>query len=705
MKFQKKLACAAIGSIFVSQPAVYAQTVLDPVFAEAVPYNAYSDSQALVSAGTRIPARQLESSRSVQAIGEKAIEDQGNANALQAMQRNVPGIGSNSNLAGNRSNFMLRGFNIHDNDGTKVDGQYNLTWADLDLFNIEQIQVEKGPNAAFGGKSDAGGHVNYVTKKADWTGRFDFFQTFSTDGSRAGSIQKNWAISDALAGRTVLSYGEGKNGALDGPNNTKDRLYFSQNFMANLGEATKLEVDLRHSYDKQNYGNSSQLMAIGSLPAQLKTGTNLASPFDRFNVEEDSVGARLVHDFNTELSWHSMAKFQRVDRLQQYLGPKSLAGPLLSATYNLSDSVKTYESYDNWLEWKRQILGKKNILIGGYEYTNADTEGWNRSSSSIYKINIYNPSFNGFAWAYGAQTKSASNVRTGGYYLQDRLFLSEKLILSGGLRYDEIKQSSVSYSSAGAVTAASEEKFGKSSGNVGVVYKFTPNMSVYADYATGFIPQNLSNSGVPVSSLLTAPPQSSTQKEVGYKYVDQRGYSLTAAAFEVGLTNLQTPDPANPALSIFTGEARSRGFELQGTAVLSGKLSAVVNYARVNATVVKDNPDSKGASNLGNRLASVPPVSYGAWLMWDDRMDGKPWGAGLGFNRVGERAGDLQNDFVLPAYTVYNASVYYEPWKNARLQLTLNNITDEKYYAGSNSRFNIMQGQPFAGMLSIHIKY
>jgi outer membrane receptor protein involved in Fe transport len=226
----------------------------------------YFSGDYVQTAGTRLPSKQLDSSRSITTIPDKAIVDQGDTNTNQVMMRNVPGISVNSNLAGNRSNFMLRGFNIHDNDGSKIDGQYNLTWADVDLFNIEQVQVVRGPNASFGGKGDPGGFVNYVTKKADWTNSFEVIQAVTGTGGYIGSFQKNFAINDALASRTVFTYSDDKNPALSG-DSKKNRQYFSQNFMAKLSDKTSLEVDFRHSSDKQNYGYTSQLPAVGNAPA------------------------------------------------------------------------------------------------------------------------------------------------------------------------------------------------------------------------------------------------------------------------------------------------------------------------------------------------------------------------------------------------------------------------------------------------------
>jgi iron complex outermembrane receptor protein len=118
-----------------------------------------------------------------------------------------------------------------------------------------------------------------------------------------------------------------------------------------------------------------------------------------------------------------------------------------------------------------------------------------------------------------------------------------------------------------------------------------------------------------------------------------------------------------------------------------------------------NNTPKQPSANAAYKSNPEAPTTYGAWLMWDDSYNAKPWGVGAGFNYVDKRAGDIQNDFWLPSYTVWNATAYYEPARNVRVQLTLNNLTNEHYYAGSNSRFNIMQGAPFTSMLSVDYKF
>ena len=681
-------------------------TELDAILVTANRSNPYSDLEAPVSAGTRIPTKPIDTPRTVQTVDQQAIQDQGDVTVAQAVMRNAPGINLNSNLAGNRSNIMLRGFNIQDNFGSRIDGQLNLTWADVDLYNIEQIQIVQGPNASFAGMSDPGGYVNYVTKKADWTNNGEVNVMGTTNGGYLTNIQQNYAINDALAGRTVLTYGDSPNAALNG-NTNKERLFFSQNFMAKIDSRTSLEFDYRHNQDNQNYANTSLLPAVGNAPAPINIKTNMASPNDQFNVKEDSVSLRFNHEFNDELKMVAMAKYQRDDRLQQYLNPSALSNSgLLKTSYAYTDTVKDYTSYDAYLMWSKPLFDMKNNLAVGTDYSYANTDGISKASASNYYINIYNPNFNGFNWQYGPQTSSNSTQAAYGVYAQDQLYVTDSLILSGGVRSDTIAQGGSTTTATGATTNLATNNISKASYNGGVVYKFTETTSVYADYATGFMPQSQSNAGPPVASSIYAPPLESNQKEIGFKFIDpNQQYSFTAAYFDLTMNNFVTPNPTNPVLSVYTGQVENKGIQLQGTAKLTKNLTGIANYAHINSAVTQDNKNSSGVSTVGNQLPSVAPNMANGWLMWDDYYDGHAWGIGGGFTYVDKRAGDMANDFWLPSYTTYNATAYYEPVKNTRVQLSLNNITNEKYYAAANSRYAILQGTPFVGMLSVQYKY
>ena len=135
------------------------------------------------------------------------------------------------------------------------------------------------------------------------------------------------------------------------------------------------------------------------------------------------------------------------------------------------------------------------------------------------------------------------------------------------------------------------------------------------------MPQSQSNAGVTVSSSAYAPPLIAKQKEVGFKYIDPgKGYSFTAAWFDLTLENFSTPDPSNTLLTVYTGEVRNKGIELQGTAKLTKNLTFIVNYAYTASEVTKDNPAANGTSNVGNQLASIAPNMANGWLMWGRSM-------------------------------------------------------------------------------------
>ena len=634
------------------------------------------------SLANKIPTADIDVARSVTTITSKAISDQ-NALTMSDVMKNISNIGTGSNLAGNRSNYMMRGYVVDENNGTKIDGQYSVQLEDFDMFNVERVQVLKGVDGGTYGKSDPGGFVNIVTKKADWTNSIDVANSVGNFGYRKNSIAGNAVITDNIASRSVFSYSDSANPALNG-NSEKERLFASQNFMVKLGQQTTFQLDFRHQNDNQNYGSSSQLPAIGNAPAPIDLRTNMSSPDDKFNVQDDSVGYILSSKFN-ELTFNQKFKFQSVNRLRQYLTPSALSNSgILSTKYTLNNQTRDTLTTDNSVTWGSALFGHKNNLIAGLDYVQENQKARDNSSASVYKIDIYAPNFSNFAWVGGPETDSFFTQKTGGIYTQDQLYLADNLILATGLRYNISMQSSSGYKDA--------TDYGLNP-NAGLTYKILPTVSLYTDYSQGFNPQSPTTTSPAPGGYI--PPQRSQQTEFGLKWIDSKYGSFNASFFELLLDNVATTNPLNLAQNIYIGEARNMGVELDSSFKIINKISILANFSSINSKVLKD------TLYAGNPLASVPNMTYGSWLMYDEQK----YGMGLGFNHISSRAGDPANDFTLPAYTTLDSAAHYDITKNIRLQVNLKNITNEKYYSGSSTRYSIMQGQPFTLMTMLDIKF
>ncbi|MEM9245425.1 MAG: TonB-dependent receptor, partial [Cyanobacteria bacterium P01_F01_bin.153] len=128
----------------------------------------------------------------------------------------------------------------------------------------------------------------------------------------------------------------------------------------------------------------------------------------------------------------------------------------------------------------------------------------------------------------------------------------------------------------------------------------------------------------------------------------------------------------------------------------------IANYAYANARITKDNRVEEGY-----RLFNAPRHSAALWTTYEIQSGSlQGLGFGLGFNYVGDRAGDNANTYEVDDYFLTNASVFYErgDW---RLRLNLNNIFDVEHItsAGNTRASGNIVGAPFTVVGSISVRF
>jgi iron complex outermembrane receptor protein len=156
---------------------------------------------------------------------------------------------------------------------------------------------------------------------------------------------------------------------------------------------------------------------------------------------------------------------------------------------------------------------------------------------------------------------------------------------------------------------------------------------------------------------------------------------LTAALFDITQQNLLTPDPTNILFSVQTGEARSRGFEVEARGNITREFEIVGGYTRFNPKVTASN-----SGDVGNYLPNVSieqAALWGKYTWYDGAMAG--FGIGAGVRYTGERYGDAANTIYIPPYTLVDAAISYDfgyrdpQLKGWSAQLNVSNLFN-KYY-------------------------
>ena len=107
-------------------------------------------------------------------------------------------------------------------------------------------------------------------------------------------------------------------------------------------------------------------------------------------------------------------------------------------------------------------------------------------------------------------------------------------------------------------------------------------------------------------------------------------------------------------------------------------------------------------AGAGNRLAQLPKHSASLWNRYDFNQT---FGVGLGIIHRGAIFANVDNAVTLPAFTRFDAAVYWTLNPSLQLQLNVENLGDKRYFATAHSNNNISPGAPRSAWVSVNYRY
>jgi catecholate siderophore receptor len=248
-------------------------------------------------------------------IPRTVIEEQG-ATTLRDVLRNVPGLTMTAGEGGTPAgdNLTLRGFSAR-ND-IFIDGARDLGAQSRDPFNLEQVEVVKGPGSSLTGRGSAGGSINLVSK-APTVNRF-FSGTISggSDATKRFTGDINLPINDRAAFRlNLLAHDSGVAGR-DVVNN--QRWGVAPSFMYGLGTRTRLTLSYYYMGQDNisDYGipwvpaNSNALAEYRDQPAPVPRNTFYGfRDRDHENLDSHLATVKFERDFNDSITLRDQLRF------------------------------------------------------------------------------------------------------------------------------------------------------------------------------------------------------------------------------------------------------------------------------------------------------------------------------------------------------------------------------------------------------------
>jgi len=661
------------------------------------------------SASKKYTAPLRETPKSVTVIPQQVISDTG-ATSLADALRTTPGItfgaGEGGNPAADRP--IIRGFNAESD--VFIDGMRDGAAQSREIFNIESVEVSKGPSSAFTGAGSTGGSLNLITKGAHLGNAYNGGYTFGSDQTQRYTADLNQQITDSSAFRLNLMKHDANVAGRD--NVDVSRWGVAPSFAFGLGTDTRVRLDYYHleTDDMPDYGipltsTTGRSKYIVDKPAHVNESNFYGlTGRDYRKSKNDSGTFRVEHDLNDNLTLSNSFRMSRSTLDYIVTNPDDSRGNVANGL--LSRSAKSRNSTTSGFVNQTDLSANfdtgfiNHSLVTGVEFSYQDTHNRNYNvlnanggtiaslcSAALLRsgdcTNLYNPgpkdAWNGTIT--DSQAFTDTDTKTSAAYVFDTLKFNEQWSLNLGLRYDDYDVKSSGYATAGRGTVAGNFKRENTSQlwnyQVGLVFKPLPNGSVYAAWSTSSNPsgETSGNGGLEMTAANTnLDPEKNRNYELGTKW-DFFGddLSLTAALFRTEKTNARITDPDNTTFQVLDGEQRVDGFEFTYTGKITSKWKVYGGYTYMESELVK----TTAAADEGNHMPNTPRNSFNLWSTYE-LIPKLTVGGGATF--VDSRFGNEANSVEVPSYWRYDAMASYALTKNVDLQLNLQNLTDKRYY-------------------------
>ncbi|NBB12062.1 TonB-dependent receptor [Pseudomonas sp. SLFW] len=647
---------------------------------------------------TRTSTPQLEIPQTVSVVPAQVLRDQAPRNLDDALT-NISGVTQGNTLGSTQDTLMKRGFGDNRDGSILRDGMPVVQGRSLNA-TADRVEVLKGPASLLYGIQDPGGVINVVSKRPELQSRHELTARGSSFGSgkngSGGTLDSTGALGDSsLAYRMIIDHEDEDYWRNYGVH--RETLVAPS--LAWYGENTQLLAAYEHREFLSPFDRGTAIDPRTNRPLDIPATRRLDEPFNSMEGRSDLYRIEADHQFGDSWKGHLGYSYNRetYDASQvrvTAVNPDN--GTLTRSMDGTGDALSTDRFTTLTLSGDVRMAGMQHdLLFGADDEYRKIYRGELIRQTSRTTFSYVNPAYGQEPEGTQVSVPDSNQVdilRSDSLFAQDSVHLTDQWIFVAGARYQLFDQQAGKGTPFNRNTDLNGQKWVP---RAGLVYRYTDTLSFYGSYTESFKP-NASIAPLAGGTVLDSAtlPEQSRAWELGAKWdVDDR-ISGTLALFDIRKRNVLVANfdslTANTVYST-AGEVRSRGAELDLSGQLSERWSVIGGYAFTDAWVVED-PTLKG-----NRLQNVPRHSGSLSAVYDvgSLIGGDRLRVGAGAHYVGERAGNPDNDFNLPGYTVADAFATYETkldGQNVRFQLNVKNLFDRTYYSSAVSRYFVSMG-------------
>lgn len=644
--------------------------------------------------------------QAVQVINADLFADQGARDATD-IYRNISGV-SFFSYAG----VTFRGFR---QDQSFYDGQRGnpfIGFSVPQLFNIERVEVLKGPAGLFFGPGSPGGIINYVSKTpSDKTGlraviTGGTYDRIGLSAEATGPVDRAGVITYRLGGfyEAMDPYRR----------NTQNKSRIGDggiSIKTNEGGKLTLQATI---YDSELQANRLRGVLVdddGNFLTSIRWNANEKTDF--LNLRSQAYQARYATTIGDRVTFDVGARYFKATEKQQYHEPRGLdpLNPDL-VRREFRDQIRPVRglSFMANMTARVDVLGMEHKFQTGADWYDEKSLLHSRIlRTGVRSLSLSNPVYGSGAGdaaraALLPFTTTDTRTRRKGAYLQDQISVTDALLLVAGVRYDKFDDG-VTTSTGGRVSGRSNYSDGDLTWRGGAIFKPRADVSLYASWSESFEPQAAADQNSDAGGPFA--PVTGNQIEGGVKtqLLDGR-IQANAAVYRIVRKNILQVDPAQEPVNGVDqlapiGEVTSKGFEIDLTTDITPDWVLLVNYG-YNDTKITGTAEGQAITNaVGNRFANAPKHKVGFWTRYQVPAIGTAFA--FGGEHVSRRI-SLSGQTVKP-YTIFDASIT-KGLGFAELLLRVDNIFDKVYAAsGFSAQSGHFPGEPRTFLAELRFRF
>ena len=555
----------------------------------------------------KTPVPVLDVPQSVSIVTDEDIRKQG-FREISDIVRYIPGVNT-SQGEGHRDAVVFRGVRSTADfymDGVRDDVQYYRS-----LYNLEQVEVLRGPNALLFGRGGTGGIINRVTKKAvigeefgsvdvgtDTFGSLDLAYDYNVSSTDDSAFRIN-IHTDSLANHRDFYDGE--------------RVGINPTMKFVMSDDTTL--DLSYEYIDHERFIDRGVPTINGAPDESLIDIVFGTPeINTTTVEATIFRGTLSHVFSDTRKGNLTVHSSSFEKMYQNLYASGYDGTLVTMDGYRDPTERDKLIISGNLVNEINVGSVKHTILVGAELIDTENNNlrydtfWSTTSDDNEVFDISRPmdftvNADGIAtsvdFTTSLKSKTSSDIKVTSLYIQDQIDLTDNIKLMIGGRHD-----SFDITVADIKNMSSESrKDTEFSPRAGLVFKPNEEMSLYWSFSQSFLPRSGEQYKALSATSARLDPDVFESNEIGLKYDISPRLNLTLSYFNSEQTRAERDND--------TGEnSEVRGLTVDGLEVqlkgqLTDRLDVMVGYSSLD-----------GETSSGGEPREIPDHTFSLYAKY-----------------------------------------------------------------------------------------